>query len=158
MAMGIISGCRVLADGGLAADAGAVDRPSTPLGAIAMIAVATAAVVVAAVVAAVAAAAVAAAAVAAAAVVPAAALADRVSVLADRVSVSPLIADCRLPVAAGASRYGPAGSAFTTSSAGGCDRRRRVNQPAVGSIVLGDFSRDNCCSMSTYFFSITGHA
>jgi len=69
------------------------------------------------------------------------------------------IADCWLPIADCffGSRYGPDGSAFTTSSAGRCDRRRRANHPSGGSIVRVDFSRDSCCSMSTYFFSITGH-
>jgi hypothetical protein len=47
---------------------------------------------------------------------------------------------------------------LTTSFAGGCDRRRRANHPGIGSIGRVTCSRDSCCSMSTYFCSITGQA
>jgi hypothetical protein len=47
---------------------------------------------------------------------------------------------------------------LTIESADGCERRRAANHPGAGSILRGTGSCDSCCSMSTYFFSITGHA
>jgi hypothetical protein len=47
---------------------------------------------------------------------------------------------------------------LTTLLAGGNVRRRLANHPGIGSSVRGGVSFDSCSSMSTYFFSITGHA
>ena len=58
----------------------------------------------------------------------------------------------------GVPRYGPTGNCLTIESAAGRFARRRVNQPGIGAMVCPAGAFDNCCSMSTYFLTITGHA